>query len=115
QELGERARQLGLPDARRPEEDERPDGAVRVLDAGTGAEHGMRHRGDRLFLADDALMQVLLEAQELLALDELRDRDAGPARHHLGDVLLVDLLLQETAPAAARELRLGGRQVLLEL
>src|SRR5439155_1883214 len=35
QELGERARELGLPDARGAEEDERADRPVRVLDAGT--------------------------------------------------------------------------------
>ncbi len=33
-----------------------------------------------------------------LALHEARDRDARPAAHHLGDVLGVDLLLQEPCP-----------------
>ena len=46
----------------------------------------------RLLLADDALVQLVLHAQELgrLLLGEAVDRDAGPVGQHLGDGLLVD-------------------------
>ena len=52
----------------------------------------MRERGDRLFLADDALVQRLLHEDETagLLLGELEDRDAGGLCEHLGDQALVD-------------------------
>ena len=45
-------------------------------------------RGDGLVLADDALVQFRLDAQQLLLLVFLDrgDADAGPARHHFFDV-----------------------------
>src|SRR5207245_4990016 len=48
QELGEGARQLGLADARGPEEDERAGRALRVLDAGARAPDRLRDGGARL-------------------------------------------------------------------
>ena len=57
-----------LPDAGGAEEDERPDGPLRVLDAGPGADDGVGHQLDRLVLADDALVEDLVEAEQLLAL-----------------------------------------------
>ncbi len=73
----------------------------------------MRHRVDRLVLADHAPAQVVLHRQQLgpLALEHALDRNAGPARHHRGDVLgrhrLVDHL-----PAFRR---LGRGQLLVQL
>ena len=51
---------------------------------------------DGLVLADDALVQPLLHLQQLLdlAFHQPADRDAGPAADDLGDVLLVDFLLE---------------------
>src|SRR5207302_10070394 len=60
EELGERAGKLRLTDARGAEEDERAGRPLRVLDAGTGAADRLRDRDDRLLLADDALVQLLL-------------------------------------------------------
>ena len=59
----------------------------------------------RLVLADDALVQLLLQVQQLLhlALQQLGHGDAGPAADDLGDVLLVHLLLDE--PVCALLLR----------
>ena len=68
QELGERTRELGLADARGPEEQERADRAARVLEAGTGAPDRVGHGRDRLVLADDALVEPLLHVDELLEL-----------------------------------------------
>jgi hypothetical protein len=65
---------------------------------------------DRLVLPDDALVQALLHLQELLhlALQQAADRDARPAADDLGDVLLVDLLLEQLRrPASPLALRLG--------
>ena len=56
QELRQRARQLGLADARRPEKEEAPDGPLRVAEPGPRAAHRVRHGVDRLLLPDDALL-----------------------------------------------------------
>ena len=94
-ELGECAGELRLADAGRPEEDERPDRPVGILQAGARAAERIRDRGDRLVLADDALVQALLHVDQLLGLplEQPVDRDAGPAGDGGGDVVLVDLLL----------------------
>ncbi len=55
EELGQRPRRLGLPDAGGAEEDERADGAVRVLQPGARAPHRRRDRLDRLLLPDHPL------------------------------------------------------------
>ena len=73
-ELGERARELGLADAGRAEEEEGADRAVGVLQAGAGAADRGRDGLDRLVLADDALVQALLHVDELL---RPRPRAAG--------------------------------------
>ncbi len=59
---------------------------------GAGAADGARQRGDRLLLGDDALVQLLLDAHELLRLFLLDGGDghAGPAGDDLFDVLLGD-------------------------
>ena len=55
QELGERARQLGLADAGRAEEDEAAERPVGILQAGARAPDRVGDRRDRFLLADDAL------------------------------------------------------------
>ena len=113
-ELRERARELGLADAGRAEEDERADRAVRILQPGARAPERVRDRLDGRVLADDALVQPLLHVDELLdlALEQPRDGNARPRRDDGGDVVLVDLLLHHRrlgrllalarAPARAR-------------
>src|SRR6185295_9785509 len=64
QELRERARKLGLTDTRRAEEDERTGWALGILDAGARSADRAGHGLDRLFLADDALVQLVLHARE---------------------------------------------------
>ena len=85
-------RQLGLADTRRAEEQERTDRPVRVAHAGAVAAHGLGDRGDRVVLADDARVQLVLEVAEALALalGEAVHRDAGGAGDHRGDLGLVD-------------------------
>ena len=62
EEFREGLRQQGLADACRTEEQERAERPVGVLHAGARAAHRVRHGRDRLLLADDALVQVLLHA-----------------------------------------------------
>ena len=92
-------RELGLPDAGRAEEDERADRPTRVLDAGAGPDDRVGDESHRLVLADHPLVQDLVEPQQLLpfALLEPADRDAGPGRHDLGDLVLGHDLPQQPA------------------
>ena len=110
QELGERARELGLPDAGGPEEDERAGRALRVLDAGARAADRLRDGDDRLVLADDALVELVLHPDELLrlGLGELEDRDARPHGDDVGDLLLADLRLLDVLGASATSPRARG-------
>ena len=50
-----------------------------------GADHGLGDGLDRLVLADDALVQLLVQVQQLLhlAFQQLRDGHAGPAADDL--------------------------------
>ena len=64
---------------------------------------------DRLVLADHALVQPLLHVHELLdlALHQARDRNARPLGDDLGDVLGVDVVLEELR--RCRAARVGHR------
>ena len=99
QEFGQRAGQLRLADAGRPEEQEAADRPVRVLQAGAGAAHGVGDGADRLVLADDPGPDRRFHLEQLLALafEHLVDRDAGPARDDGGDDLGADLLVEHPA------------------
>src|SRR4051812_1048316 len=92
QELGERPRQLGLSHAGRAEEDERAGRALGILEARARAADRLGDDLDRRVLAHDALVELLLHAHQLLGLGlgELEDRDAGPHRDDVGDLLLAD-------------------------
>src|SRR3954454_10009450 len=70
-------------------------------------------RLDRLVLPNDALVQALLHVDQLLrfALEQAAHRDAGPACHHFGHVIGVDLILEEDGAAAVGALVLFGFQL----
>ena len=116
QRLGQRLAQLGLADAGGAEEQERADRPVRVLDARARPEDRVAHALHRVVLSDDALMQHFVEVQQLfpLAFEELGHRNAGPARHDLGDLLLGDVIAQQRV-LLRRVLRLGFLERLLQL
>src|SRR5262249_9625738 len=101
QVFGQRLGQLGLTDPGRPQEHERPDGSVRILQPRARTAHRGRYRLDRLRLADDALAELLFHAQQffLLAFEHLLDRHAGPARDHLRHVVGGHRLLDHGALA----------------
>ena len=96
QEFGQRARQLGLADAGRAQENEAAERTVRVLKTGARATHGVGHRLNGFVLADDPLMETVFHLEQLLdfPFHQPADRDVRPAADDLGDVLLVDFLLQ---------------------
>ena len=90
---------------------------MRVGQPGPAAADGVGHGGDGVVLADDALVEVLLEVDQLgrLGLHQPAHRHAGPLRHDLGDVLGVDLLLEHAVlPLQLVEVLGGVGDALLE-
>src|SRR5262249_17153394 len=71
--------------------------------AGTGTADRSRDGSDRLFLADHALRERLLHAEQLvlLAFEHLVDRHARPARDDARDLIRRDSLLDHGLAAAA--------------
>ena len=118
QALGQRLGQFRLADARRAEEQERADRAVRVADAGTRALDGLADLLHGLVLADQAAVQHFVEVQQLLALalHELCHRDAGPLGNDAGDLLLGHGVVHEGVVALAALSRgFGLGELLLEV
>src|SRR3954453_13838161 len=117
EELGEGAGELGLADPGRAEEDERAGRALRVLDPGAGAADRFGDGGDRDLLADHPLVEFFLHADQFLGLGlgQLEDRDAGPHRDDVGDLLLAHLgsLAVLTLGPLVFELALAGGQLAL--
>ncbi len=66
QELGERLGQLGLADAGGASEDERTGRTLRILQTDTSTTDGAGQRGNRLVLADDALVQFAFHGMSFL-------------------------------------------------
>ena len=99
------------------EEDERTNGTPRVLDPRARPDHRVRHQLHRFVLADDALVQDLVEPEQLVALafHQAGDGDASPARDDLGDLALGDLFLQQPLTRRVGEGRLAGFQLPLQL
>ena len=104
-----------LPTPVRAEEQERTDRALRVTQADTAAADGLGNRGDGFALADDALVQRILEVQQALTLvlGQLSDRNAGPAGDNGCNVVLGDstvglgLLVSPLLLASLQSLALG--------
>ena len=76
-------------------------GRSRVLQPGAGAPHGVADGHDGLVLADDPVVQPLLHLDQLLllALHQAGHRDARPGGHDAGDVVRVDLFLEQRVGA----------------
>jgi hypothetical protein len=79
QSLGERAGELGLPDAGRAKEQEAADWSLRIAETRARAPDRLCDRGDGLLLAHDPTVQLLFEFDQPLAFlgRQLRDGDAG--------------------------------------
>src|SRR5690348_7279323 len=91
-ELRQGASHFGLADAGWAEEEERTNGPVRALQAGTRAAYRASQGDNRLVLRDHPLVQLFFDTQQLLGLFFLNrgDGHAGPARYHVLDVLPTD-------------------------
>jgi len=112
--LGQRFAQLRFADAGGPEEQERPDRPFGILDADAAAPDRARDRGHRLVLADDALVQRLLKAQQprALVLRQARHGNARPVGHDIRHVLLRDAAVHRAeAPTPLFALLLGLLEV----
>ena len=84
---------LVLPTPEGPRKMNEPAGRFGSLMSATRAAIALETAVDRRLLADDALVQLVLHADELLGfgLGELEDGDAGPHRDDVGDLFLADL------------------------
>src|ERR1035437_9313910 len=119
EELGESARGFRFAHTGGPEEDERADRTVRILQSRSRAPHRVRDGMHGLGLPHHAAREFGVELREplLLALHHSRDGNPGPLRNDIGDIICADLLLQEarTARLLRGELRLRLAQLRLEL
>ena len=111
------ARELGLADAGRSEEDERADRPIRIGESRARAQHCFGDGVDGFVLPDDAPVQLVFEVEQLLllAFEQLGDRNAGPARDHAGDVVFVDLFFRKPRAVFLREAALPRLELLLQL
>ena len=93
EELGQGLRQLGLTNTGRTGEDERTGRTLRVLQTSAGTTNSAGDSTDSLFLTDDALVQLILHAQQTrgLFLGELEHRNARPGSEDLRNLLLANL------------------------
>ena len=92
EELGQSAGHFRFAHAGWSQEQERADGAMRRLEAGARAANSAGEGADGLLLRDDALVQLFLDAEQLLRLFFLDagDGHAGPAGDNILDVLAAD-------------------------
>src|ERR1700674_4814168 len=86
------ASDLSFANAGRSKEEEGADRAIGALQPRARAADGASQSADRFFLRDDALVQLFLNAQQLLGFFFFNGRDghAGPTRYHVLDVLPTD-------------------------
>src|SRR5258708_15593803 len=115
---GELLGQLGLADAGRAHEHERADGAARILEVGARAAQGAGDGDGGRVLADDGLLQLALECEQLLALLllETAERDGGPLGDDADHLLLVPgggVLVAGLLPVLREVVLLGAELLLL--
>ena len=89
QKFRHRLGQLGLADPRGTKKQERPKRAMLVVQPRPRPAHRIGHGPHRGFLTNHPATDLGLHPHELfaLALKHFRGRNAGPAFHHLGDLL----------------------------
>ncbi len=110
EQVGHRQRRLGLADAGCAGHQEHADRLARIGQPGARCADGLRDGVQRMVLPDDALHQLVLEAQH--GVDLVRhhpaDRNAGPGRDHLGHRLAIDHRMHQRLLALQRIQRGGG-------
>ena len=103
EELGRapwRARSCPRP---RAEEDERAAGATRVLERAAAAPDGLGDLGDRLVLADDALVEHVLGAQELDASASVRLETGTPVMAETTSAMSCSSTVTTLAASSSRQ------------
>ena len=106
--FGQRLGEFGLADAGGTQEQERGHGLAAFAQTRARQPHRIRHRAYRLVLPHQALVQTLLQVQQLLALlhRQLIERDAGQTRDDLGHVFRLDFGAAEPLALPVLDLRL---------
>ena len=118
QEVGEGFCGLGLAHTGRAKEQETPDRTIGILQTRTRAPHRVGNRRDGITLPDDAMRQFILELREPLTFrfEHALHRNPGPLRDYGRDVVVADLLLEESTPAVThRHILRRLREVALQL
>ena len=89
QVVSQSLRQLCLAHTSGAEEDKRGDRTLGVLQSGTAAAYGIGNGCDGFVLTHHAFVQFFFQMEQFLflALKHTRNGDAGPAAHHLGDIV----------------------------
>jgi hypothetical protein len=98
QKLSERPGKFGLAHSGPAEKDERTDRAVRIFEARARTENCISDCVHCFSLTDDPFVQVVFQGEQLLqlTLEELGDRDIGPAIDNFRDVLFIDLFFKKS-------------------
>ena len=99
EELRQRLCKLRLTHTRSTEEDKRAYRLAWIAQTRTRATHRLRNGDNCTLLTHHTTVQLILHLKELLALrgEHSGNRDARPARYHLGNILGIDLLLYHLA------------------
>src|ERR1041384_726424 len=93
-----RARYFVFSYAGRSQEYERADRAIRVLETRPRANNRIGYRAYCFVLTNHAFVQVFFEREQFLklTLEQLGNRDAGPAADNLRNVLFINFFLEES-------------------
>ena len=113
QQVGQRQGGFGLAHAAGTDQQEHAGRRLRVAQSGSAGAHGAVQRLHRLFLATDALAQVVGEAGDagVVFPGQLRGGDAGPVADHLGHQARADFVAdQGLRRLGFGQLGLGGGQ-----
>ena len=93
-----------------------PMGRLGSLKPGAVAPDGVRDQAHGFVLADDAVLQALVHLDQLLdfAFHHAGDRNAGPLGDDAGDIVFVDLFLEERGLLDGFQLLLGRLDLLFD-
>ncbi len=97
QKLGKRFSQFGFPDACRPQENKRSDGASGFFQPGPGAANRLRHSGNSLVLSNYPVMEEIFHPQEFFgfAFHQARHGNPGPAANDFRNIGFINLFFQK--------------------
>jgi len=96
EEFRQRLCQLRLPNARWPNEDERTDRTIGILQPRTPPPDRVRNGVDGVILPHDSVMQAAFHLEQFLRfrLKKLCHRNTGPLVNNRGDIIRIDNIIQ---------------------